>query len=80
MTFEKAYKRLEEIVAKLSGTEIPLEESITLYEEADKLIKACSEKLTTAEKKIETLVKNRNGDLATDENNVPEMQPFAPTR
>ncbi|MDN3507298.1 MAG: exodeoxyribonuclease VII small subunit [Simkaniaceae bacterium] len=80
MTFEKNFKRLEEIVTKLSGTELSLEESIILYEEADKLIKACSEKLTAAEKKVEMLVKNRTGDLTMSESNTPQTEEFAPTR
>ena len=79
-TFETAYKRLEEIVTKLSGTELSLEESIVLYEEADKLIKACSEKLTAAEKKVEMLMKNSSGDLAKDPSGNPQTEEFAPGR
>ena len=33
MTYEKAISRLEEIVSKLEGNEIPLEDSIALFKE-----------------------------------------------
>ena len=36
--FEKSLKRLEEIVAKVEGETLPLEESLKLYEEGKKLI------------------------------------------
>ena len=45
-----------------SGT-VSLDESLKLYEEADKLINTCSKRLNEAERKIETLIKNRNGEL-----------------
>ncbi len=56
-TFELAFARLEEILKKMSQGAVPLEESLSLYEEADKLIETCNKKLNEAEKKIEMLVK-----------------------
>ncbi len=55
MTFEEAITALEQIVRALEGGNVPLEESLTQYEEAMKLVKLCSEKLTTAEQKIKIL-------------------------
>ena len=66
-SFEDAYGRLEKILGKMNQGEIGLEESISLYEEADKLITLCSKKLDEAEKKIEILIKGRDGKAQTDE-------------
>ena len=61
--FEKAFTRLEEILERMNSGTISLDESLKLYEEADTLIATCSKRLTDAERKIEILIKNRNGDL-----------------
>ena len=63
-TFEESYKRLEDILAKLSSGKVPLDESLKMYEEADHLIKHCSSKLASAEQKIEIMIRNREGDVA----------------
>ena len=60
-TFEGAFKRLEEILEKLNVSEVNLDESVKLFEEADQLIVNCTKRLTEAERKIEMIVKNRNG-------------------
>ncbi len=56
-TFEQAIKRLEEIVAQLEEGNLPLEESLKIYEEGVELTKFCSTKLNETEDKIKTLVK-----------------------
>lgn len=56
-TFESAMKRLEEIVAKLEQGNLPLEESLKIFEEGIELTKFCATKLNEAEKKIKMLVK-----------------------
>jgi len=63
MKFEEALKKLEEIVGKLEQGEVPLEKAIQLYEEGMKLAKFCSGKLEEAEKKIEILTRDENGNL-----------------
>ena len=77
LTFEEAYKRLEEILEKMNSGKASLDSSLALYEEADKLITTCQKKLTEAERKIEVLLKNRNGELALDESGRPETADFA---
>lgn len=52
MTYEKALKRLEIIVEKLEQGSIPLEKSLDLYEEANKLAVYCKKCLDDAEQKI----------------------------
>ncbi|MCH7680291.1 exodeoxyribonuclease VII small subunit [candidate division KSB1 bacterium] len=56
-TFEQAIKRLEEIVAELEEGNLPLEESLKIYEEGVELTRFCSIKLNETEDKIKTLVK-----------------------
>ena len=76
MKFEEAYTRLEEILTKMNSGKVPLDESLKLYEEADQLIATAQNKLTEAEKKIETMIKNRNGDVVLDESGEPSMELF----
>lgn len=66
--FEIAFARLEEILEKMSRGDIPLDDSLKLYEEADKLILQCGKKLNEAERKVEVLIKNRSGELQKDQN------------
>lgn len=76
LSFESAYARLEEILEKMNSGKVSLEESLKLYEEADTLIVRCNKQLTAAEKKIEVLIKNRDGELAVDATGKPQTQPF----
>ncbi len=57
VTFEAAKKRLGAIVEKLEEGELPLEESLRLFEEGVGLARAAQEKLDSAEKRIEVLLK-----------------------
>lgn len=76
LSFETAYARLEEILEKMNSGKASLEDSLKLYEEADKLIAWCGKRLSEAEKKIEVLVKGRDGELAISAQGQPEKQPF----
>lgn len=51
-SFEEKLARLNEIVDKVEGETLPLEESLKLYEEGNTLIKELEEALKEAEKKI----------------------------
>jgi exodeoxyribonuclease VII small subunit len=75
-SFEDAYARLEEILEKMNSGKASLDESLKLYEEADKLIASCNKRLTEAEKKIEMLLKSRSGELVLDENGNPTTQAY----
>lgn len=77
--FEESFTRLEEILEKMHSGALSLDESIKLYEEADKLIVYCNKRLSDAERKIEVLIKNRNGDLVIGQDQKPSMQNFTPT-
>ena len=63
--FEDEMKDLEAIVARLDSGELSLEESINAFERGVALVKALNHKLDEVEKKVELLVRNSQGDLAT---------------
>src|SRR6185295_19392310 len=75
-TFEAALKKLESIVQRLEQGELPLEESLTLYEEGIRLSRLCHAKLEEAEGKIELLMKDARGDLVLDREGRPKKTPF----
>lgn len=76
LNFEQAFARLETILEKMNSGNVPLDESLKLYEEADKLISSCSHKLSSAEERIETLIKKRNGELEMEESGLPKAKAF----
>jgi len=57
MTYEEAVKKLEEIVSRLENAEIPLEESLSSFQEGIALSRYCREKLAEIEYKVEYLLK-----------------------
>ena len=61
--FEDALNKLEKIVSKLEEGDIPLEESLKLFEEGIRLSRFCNQKLDEAEKKVEILSKDKDGML-----------------
>jgi len=69
--FEDALSKLEKVVSKLEGGDIPLEESLKLFEEGIRLSRFCNQKLDEAEKRVEILLKDKEGDL--------KAQPFDPS-
>ncbi len=76
VSFEKAFSRLEEILEQMNAGEVSLDQSLMLYEEADKLINTCGSRLNEAERRIEILIKNRNGELALGPEGKPITQNF----
>ena len=58
MTFEEKIAKLTEIVDKLeTGSELPLEDSLKLFEEGVGLVSSCREMLENAEQRIENVLK-----------------------
>jgi exodeoxyribonuclease VII small subunit len=68
--FEVAIKRLSEIVQALERGDLPLEESLRLFEEGVQLSRVSQQRLDAAEKRVEQL-------LAVDEQGRPRTEPFA---
>lgn len=69
MSFEQALGSLEEIVQQLETGNVPLDQSITLYEKGEALRQLCQARLDAAQARIEKIVTDRDG-------NPTGMQPF----
>lgn len=66
--FEKAFQNLEKIVQRLEGEELPLDESLQLFEEGIRLSRFCHQRLEEVEKKIEMILADAKGQ--------PVIEPF----
>ena len=64
-TFEAALGELEEIVRRMEGGQVSLDESLRLYERGTFLIRHCQDRLDTAEQQIEQLTRGKDGRLET---------------
>ncbi len=78
-TFEQALAELEQIVQKLEKGELPLEDSLRLYEEGIRLSRLCHGKLEEAEGRIEVLMKDARGEPVLDAAGRPRTRPLSPT-
>ena len=63
LTFEKAMKKLEQIVRDLESGDQPLEKAIKRFEEGVQLSKFCSEKLDETEQRVTLLLKDQTGNI-----------------
>ncbi|APE28638.1 Exodeoxyribonuclease VII small subunit [Aurantiacibacter gangjinensis] len=61
MSFEDALRALEDVVRRLEGGEVPLDESIALYERGEKLRRHCQARLDAAQERIEKIVAGPDG-------------------
>ena len=61
--FEAALEKLEKIVEEMESGDLLLDEILKKYEEGSGLVRYCSGKLAEAEKRIEILMKNKEGEL-----------------
>lgn len=61
--FESALEDLEQVVEQLESGELSLEDSLAAFEKGVGLVKFCNQKLNEVEKKIELLVKDKEGKL-----------------
>ncbi len=62
-TFETSLAALEKIVTQLEEGDLSLEESLKLFEDGVKLSRECQERLESAERRIDVLLKDRKGDI-----------------
>jgi exodeoxyribonuclease VII small subunit len=63
--FEDSFRKLEKIVGKMEDGNLPLEESLKLFEEGMRLYSFCSNKLGEVQKKVEVLTQGADGRLAS---------------
>jgi len=61
MSFEDALRALEDVVRKLESGEVPLDDSISLYERGEQLRKHCQARLDAAQARIEKIVAGPDG-------------------
>ena len=64
LSFEQAMKELEDVVAKLENGQVPLEDSIKLYEMGNDLKKHCEQKLKEAEVKVSQITFSNDGSVS----------------
>jgi exodeoxyribonuclease VII small subunit len=64
LSFEEALRRLEAIVQQLERGDVPLDQSITLYEEGDKLRAQCQARLAAADARIQQIVSGADGSAS----------------
>lgn len=78
--FEQAMARLEAIVGELEKGDLPLDESLKIFEEGIRLSKNCLKVLEEAERKVEILVQDKNGkkQLRAFSSDDDDMQDSAP--
>jgi exodeoxyribonuclease VII small subunit len=67
--FEKSFQQLEAVVKRLESEELPLDESLQLFEEGIRLSRFCHQRLEEVEKKIELILADAKGE--------PRVEPFA---
>jgi exodeoxyribonuclease VII small subunit len=64
--FEDSLRKLETIVSQLEDGELPLEQSLKLFEEGVSLAAVCKTELDAAEGKVEMLIKQRDGSTRVE--------------
>ncbi len=64
MSFEQALSALEQIVQQLERGDVPLDQSISLYERGEALRAACQQRLDAAQARIEKIVTGADGRAA----------------
>lgn len=80
LSYEEAFKRLDEILNLMNSGQVPLDKAVALYKEADQLTKFCEQKLKDAENTIQTLIKDREGQIVMNDQKQPMTQDFNPNR
>lgn len=73
-TFEASLAELEKIVATLESGDLPLEKSLELFENGIKLSRECRERLANAERRIEILMKDQDGNLIAGELDADDLR------
>jgi exodeoxyribonuclease VII small subunit len=64
--FETSLKKLEDIVRRLEGGSLSLEDSLKAFEEGVKHSAFCAKKLDEAERRVEVLLKRKDGSFARE--------------
>ena len=70
-SFETSLHRLEQIVKKLEGGDLPLDDALKLFEEGIGLSQQCQKQLEEAENKVEILLKKADGKVVARKFELP---------
>lgn len=62
LSFEQSMVRLEEIVSLMEKGDVPLEQSMALFEEGFGLLRECTKQLDAAEQKVTLLTAGKDGE------------------
>lgn len=61
-SFEENMQRLEQIVRAMERGDVPLEESLKLFQEGTELVDSCSKRLDEAELQVKKILPGANGE------------------
>lgn len=61
MTFEQSMQRLEQIVRAMERGDVPLEESLKLFQEGTELVRSCGKLLDEAELQVKKIMTAADG-------------------
>jgi exodeoxyribonuclease VII small subunit len=75
-SFEEIFRRLDETVTKLEEGGLPLEKSLSLYEEGMRLAQRCQEMLDAAELKVRQLKESFSAYAASEPEDLDEEEPL----
>jgi exodeoxyribonuclease VII small subunit len=64
--FETALKKLEDVVKRLEGGDLSLDDSLKAFEEGVKCAEICTKRLNEAEQKVEVLLRKKNGGFTKE--------------
>ncbi|MDQ4120117.1 MAG: exodeoxyribonuclease VII small subunit [Acidobacteriota bacterium] len=73
--FETQLAALERIVRELERGDLPLEESLRLFEDGVRLARECQERLNKAERRIEVLMRDDDGKPVLETLNAKDAEP-----
>ena len=66
-SIEEIFERLESIISNLESGDIPLDKSLTLFEEGMTLAETCRAQLNAAEQKVQELMKDKGGFIEEED-------------
>lgn len=76
LSFEAALRELKDVVQRLEGGDVDLEESIEIYSRGTLLKRHCESKLQAAQAKVEKLIPPEPGESPSSEPFEPSSEPF----
>lgn len=74
LRFEDALARLETIVSELEKGDLPLNDSLKMFEEGIKLSKTCLKMLDDAERRVEIMVQDKDGKKRVEAFSIEEEE------